>query len=257
MDDMPNMITAHIKLYTCNPSKSISQTGITCSVSLKEFNFFFKMSSDETDVEVKRSFFSKSRRKTSPTIASKRQHKKIGRPKSLQRYEDVPELKDFNNELALEKQICRILRRNNSLPSIPTICEAESNHSNPWSRKSWCKRYSLKRSQSMEWDPISALFTATTEDDLEELDRILLEFEIELNFLGPAGISPLHTAALVGSTRALQLLLNSGAEIDFQDSNNQTSLEIALLAGNFDCAALLIQNGACMCKIVDGINRVY
>lgn len=213
------------------------------------------MSSDET--EVRRSFFRKSRRKTSPSLASKRQHKKIGRAKSLQHYEDVPENQGINDELALEKQICHILRRNNSLPNIPTICEAEANHSNPWSRKSWCKRYSLKRSQSMEWDPISALFTAATEDDLPELERILLEFEIELNFLGPAGISLLHTAALVGSTRALQLLLNSGAEIDFQDSNNQTSLEIALLAGNFDCAALLIQNGACMCKIVDGIKQVY
>ncbi len=212
-----------------------------------------------TRVEEKRSLFSKSRRKTSPTL--QRQHKNIERSKSLQHNEEVREVKrdyesDGYDDLALEKQVCRILRRNNSLPNISTICEAEKNHLNPWSRKSWCKRYSLKRSQSMEWDPISALFTAATEDDLVELERILLEFEIELNFLGPAGISLLHTAALVGSTRALQLLLNSGAEVDFQDANNRTSLEIALLAGNFDCAASLIENGACMRNIVDGI-KVY
>lgn len=207
-----------------------------------------------TRVEEKFSFFSKSRRKTSPTHTGKRQHKKIERSKTLQSYEEVREVeRDYEfDDLAL----CRILHRNNSLPNIPSICEAETNHPNPWSRKSWCKRYSLKRSQSMEWDPISALFTAVTEDDLVELERILLEFEIKLNFLGPAGISLLHTAALVGSTRALQLLLNSGAEIDFQDANNRTSLEIALLAGNFDCASLLIENGACMSNIVDGI-KIY
>ena len=199
-------------------------------------------------VEEKRSFFSKSRRKTSPTLASKRRHKKIERCKS--------EVKESENRDKKHDDLCCILRRNNSLPNISTICDGKENHSGPWSRKSWCKRYSLKRSQSMEWDPISALFTAATEDDLQELERILVEFEIELNFLGPAGISVLHTAALVGSTSVLRLLLKSGAEIDFQDANNRTSLEIALLAGNFDCASLLIEYGACMSNIVDGI-KVY
>ena len=206
-----------------------------------------------TRVEGKCSFFNKSSRKTSPTLAMKRQRKNIERPKSLRQYEEIREVERDNEFDVFEKRACGILRRNNSLPNISTICEAERNHSKCWSRKSWCKRYSLKRSQSMEWEPISALFTAATEGDLVELERILLEFEIELNFLGPAGISILHTAALVGSTRCLQLLLNSGAKVDFQDINNRTSLEIALLAGNFDCAALLIEKGASMSNIVDGI----
>ena len=207
-----------------------------------------------TRVQEKCSFFNKSRRKTSPTLAMKRQRKNMERPKSLQRYEEIREVKrNYNAFDPIEKQGFGVLRRNNSLPNISTICEAERDYSKSWSRKSWCKRYSLKRSQSMEWEPISALFTAATEGDLEELERILLEFEIELNFLGPAGISLLHTAALVGCTKSLQLLLNSGAKVDFQDTNNRTSLEIALLAGNFDCAALLIENGASMRNIVDGI----
>lgn len=208
--------------------------------------FFQNMSSEE-----KQSIFSKSHRKTSPTVRSKRQHKKIERSKSSGHYNEE-RVHDKFGDFPLE--VCRILPRNNSLPNIPTACDHETLiDSNPWSRKSWCKRYSLKRSQSMEWEPISALFTAATEDDLVELERILQEFEIELNFLGPSGISLLHTAALIGSTRALQLLINSGAKVDFLDVNKRTSLEISLLAGNFDCAVLLIENGACMQNIIHGI----
>lgn len=146
--------------------------------------------------------------------------------------------------------IYRIHRRNNSLPDITTIMETEPNF---WYRKLSCKRYSLQRSQSVEWDPISALFTATTEDDTKELERILTEFELNVNFLSPAGVSLLHTAAAVGSAGALKLLLDFGAEVEFQDDNGRTTLEIALLAGNFDCASLLINSGACMCNVVDGI----
>lgn len=208
------------------------------------------------------SFFGKSRRKAASKLTSKR-HKKIERCTSLPRNEEVKDLKASSSdygleELVLEKQVFRIYRRNNSLPNISALCEAERNYlTSPSSRKSWYKRSSgLKRSQSMEWEPISALFTAATENDLTELERILTEFKIEINFLGPTGISLLHTAALVGSVKALQLLLNFGAEIDFLDANNRTGLEVALLAGNFDCAALLIENGACMHNIVDGM-KVY
>lgn len=208
----------------------------------------------ETRVQSKISYFSESCRSSSPSIVRKRQRDRIQHSKSLDKYEaGKRDDHDFDG-LALEKQVCRILRRNHSLPNISTICEHES-HLSLW-RKSWCKRYSLKRSQSEEWDPISALFTAASEDDMEELERILLEFQIDVNFLGSTGVSLLHTAALVGNTRALQILLNSGAEIEFRDANNRTSLEIALLAGHFDCAALLIENGACMCNIIDGI-KVY
>ncbi|XP_028407031.1 uncharacterized protein LOC114529421 [Dendronephthya gigantea] len=203
--------------------------------------------------EEKHSIFSNSHRKTSPTVRSKRRHKKIERCKSSEHYNEERGSEKFG-DFPLEKQVCRIIPRINSLPNIQAVYEHETLiDANPWSRKSWCKRYSLKRSQSMEWEPISALFTAATEDDLVELERILQEFEIELNFLGPSGISPLHTAALTGSTRAVQLLINSGAKVDFLDDNKRTSLEIALLAGNFDCAAMLIENGACMRKIIDGI----
>lgn len=188
--------------------------------------------------------------RTSPILGSKKQHKKINR--SLKTFNErktaARSYEDFDHS---EKQD-HVLKRNTSLPNIASICDMEL-YSSPWCKDVGHPHCSIKRSQSLEWEPVSALFTAIAEDDLDEMDKILQEYEIELNFLGTTGISFLHTAALIGSTKALQLLLNSGAQIDYEDINNRTSLEISLLAGNFDCAALLIENGACMNKIVDGI----
>lgn len=146
----------------------------------------------------------------------------------------------------------RSLRRNYSLPDIKTVAGTDSNFLN---RKPLCKRYSLQRSQSVEWDPVNALFTATAEDDARELRRILTEFEVNVNFLSPAGVSLLHTAALVGNAEAVKVLTEFGAKVDFQDDNGRSALEIALIAGNFDCASLLINAGASMGNIVDGIKR--
>ena len=56
--------------------------------------------------------------------------------------------------------------------------------------------------------------------------------------------TPLHWAALGGSTDAINLLLAAGADIDAQNDIQNTPLHIANEAGNTDAALLLIEKGA-------------
>ena len=58
------------------------------------------------------------------------------------------------------------------------------------------------------------------------------------------GRTPLHTAALHNHTNCAEVLLNSGASIDFADQNCTTALHIASLNGNCGMISLLIRRGA-------------
>ena len=73
--------------------------------------------------------------------------------------------------------------------------------------------------------------------ELEDLSRDLL----------PCGSSPLHITANSGDIKSLKLLLHSRAlvsEVDVLDRHGRTPLTVALQAGRFDAAKVLVESGA-------------
>ena len=64
---------------------------------------------------------------------------------------------------------------------------------------------------------------------------------IVLNALDKAGFSPLHYAAKVGSVRLINLLCDSGADINQKTLAGQTSLALACILGNEGAVAALIE----------------
>ena len=58
------------------------------------------------------------------------------------------------------------------------------------------------------------------------------------------GTTPLHLAAYIGKTAAIQLLLSSGASVHAQNCDGQTPLFEAAAAGHREAAELLLQSGA-------------
>lgn len=65
-----------------------------------------------------------------------------------------------------------------------------------------------------------------------------------------AGAGPLHDAARDGDPEKVQALISEGAVIDAQSERGETSLILAILAGNDAIAELLLEKGAA----IDGRN---
>jgi ankyrin repeat protein len=58
------------------------------------------------------------------------------------------------------------------------------------------------------------------------------------------GATPLHFAAYNGNKECIQLLLDQGAHVNAQESNNLTPLHITADKGQKECIQLLVENGA-------------
>lgn len=78
-----------------------------------------------------------------------------------------------------------------------------------------------------------------------DITELLLSRNATVNLLSAAGFTPLHEAALGGATRAAQVLLKHGAQVDARDKENgATPLYIAASWGHADLVAVLVERGA-------------
>lgn len=98
------------------------------------------------------------------------------------------------------------------------------------------------------------LFDAVLDNDFKGVRDCLITDEMDVNEFSPEGTSVLHIASAAGFLDCLELLLECGAKVDSTDANNRTPLEYAVIYGNFECAALLIEHGADSKVIKNGIN---
>ena len=90
-------------------------------------------------------------------------------------------------------------------------------------------------------------------DDIEAL-RIILEIgNVQLNVLGPHGITPLHRACTGGSLEIVKLLIESGADVSLLTKDGHTALNIAATNGHFELSEYLLQKGAKAEEIKDGV----
>ena len=150
------------------------------------------------------------------------------------------------------------LRRAYSLPDCKELekmyCPRKSSRSN-------CKAIisdipaggAMKRTRSVSFAPEVVLFAAVADNDVAELTKIMLKGEIDINHQSPSGLTALHYAAAEGSYECVELLIDSGAEVDVVDSQGCSALDFAVRGGHFDCASHLIRAGAEIKKIVNGL----
>ena len=112
---------------------------------------------------------------------------------------------------------------------------------------------SSRRKMLSPLTPASLLCYTVINRDEALLLKLLLQYASEINELSEDdGLSPLHLASMDGNTEIMRILLDHGALLNLGDFNNRSALEYAVLAGQFDAAQLLIENGCDTTLIRDG-----
>ena len=111
----------------------------------------------------------------------------------------------------------------------------------------------LKRSSSVPNKVSYPLHDAVHNADIKELGKLFKKKRrIDIDLKDQEGFSPLHRAAQLGLTEAVQLLVSHGANVNLKDKSNVNPLYYAVQSGNFECASFLIEQGADDNDIKDG-----
>ena len=113
-----------------------------------------------------------------------------------------------------------------------------------------------RRKLCTSYEP-NKLLEKAIEEDYADIVKVLLESgQVNINKLNPHGYAPLHLAAYEDKHDIIRIMLDHGAFIDIVDSTGLTPLEIAVNEGCFECAHILIENGADQAIIRDGHGNV-
>jgi ankyrin repeat protein len=88
----------------------------------------------------------------------------------------------------------------------------------------------------------------------EVTDTMVLEHQATVNHKDDHGFTPLYHAAMFGDVRAIELLLQGGADIAACDLGGLTILHIACEKGRADAAVCLLGHGADL-NALDSIGR--
>ena len=94
---------------------------------------------------------------------------------------------------------------------------------------------------------------AIFERDKIQLMRLLQRKDVDVNNIDVDGLAPIHFAAMKGSVDTVKILIKHGAEIDILSHQNEYPLDIAVREGNFEIAQYLINKGAGVKNIVNGM----
>lgn len=155
-------------------------------------------------------------------------------------YYDDPYKKRSLNQFKLE--------RSNSLPDTKTLHDLNINFTS-----STRKKNELVKTRSVTFHPETICLNAAADNDFEELNDILENDIVDINYKNSSGLSMIHHAAAAGSFECLKLLLENDAEMNALEERGFTPLDLAIRGGYFDCALLLINAGARVEKIVNGL----
>ncbi|CAH8870047.1 unnamed protein product [Trichobilharzia szidati] len=91
---------------------------------------------------------------------------------------------------------------------------------------------------------LPALHIAAKKDDVHAANLLLSNTEINVDHTSASGFTPLHIAAHYGNVNIARLLIERGANINYQAKNYITPLHVAAKWGKNDVVNLLIQAGA-------------
>ncbi|MEM9016347.1 MAG: acyltransferase family protein [Verrucomicrobiota bacterium] len=93
-------------------------------------------------------------------------------------------------------------------------------------------------------NPSASLWMAALNNDVERLQYFLDDGEVEIDQLDPVfKQSPLHLAALNGSTESARILIEAGADTELRTEDQSTPLSHAAFMGRAEIVALLIEEG--------------
>ncbi len=91
--------------------------------------------------------------------------------------------------------------------------------------------------------PAVDLHSAVVTDNLEAIHRHI-EAGSDLNVLEPSRLStPLMTAAFLGKAEAAKILIDAGADLNYQNTDGSTALHTAAVFGKTEVAKILIDAG--------------
>ena len=103
----------------------------------------------------------------------------------------------------------------------------------------------------------TALVTmAIQEGDPIQLWRLLSRKDSDPNHVDGFGLQPIHYACMYGELDILKILLRHGVDVNAKTLTGENALDIAVKEGNFEAAQYLINKGAYVTTIVNGIKSV-
>lgn len=141
------------------------------------------------------------------------------------------------------------LHRSNSLPDTKTLNIMDTNLFS----KLHNKRADLTKTRSVTFHLETICLNAAADNDIIELESIVSDHEVDLNYTNGCGQTMCHCAASSGSYETLEFLVEEGADVNMYDQRGCTPLDLAIQGGYFDCALLLIKAGARVENIVNGV----
>ncbi|XP_047144666.1 protein phosphatase 1 regulatory subunit 27 [Hydra vulgaris] len=115
------------------------------------------------------------------------------------------------------------------------------------------RRKSLLEKTYSSVDNETKLINAVARGDLEDVKNILAIPNLSVNAIRKPGWSALHHACKNGNKEIVKLLLKNGADINLRSEDNLYPLEISTLGGHFELSMFLIENGAILQSIVNGM----
>ena len=101
----------------------------------------------------------------------------------------------------------------------------------------------------------NALHFAVVEKDLSTINKLLDNLKVDVNFMKPPGLSPLHLACVAGHLKVIKLLIDHGANLTLKTWSGLTSLQIANMFGHFEVCQYLIEKGADYRDVQNGVSN--
>merc|ERR1711962_1405901 len=113
------------------------------------------------------------------------------------------------------------------------------------------------RLRSFEPDDPRQLIMAIRNRDINRVRYILEQCPVDVNGCNSKGVAALHEAALDDQCNIIELLLQHEANVNQKDHDGLTCLDYAVVGGHFECASYLIDNGASVGGIANGMPTYF
>jgi ankyrin repeat protein len=104
---------------------------------------------------------------------------------------------------------------------------------------------------------VQEIFDAVKADDLAKVKALVEKDASLVSSKDVAGNTPLHRAAIIGSTAMVEYLLSKGADINAKNTQLNSPLLEAIIAENDETAKLFIMRGADIQKPVKGLSPLF
>lgn len=195
----------------------------------------------------RRSCLKKQKHRVASDVVGPQDERDIQFLKNFRRTKSYPEelLRDSLRRLDLKK-LNEIHNNNGKVDDTDDIDDTDE----VYFAKAYAHNKRLKSSGELQ----SALVTLAIRDgDVIQLWRLLGRKDVDINYMDGLGMQPIHYACLYGELEILKALLQYNVNINSPTRQGEYGLDIAVREGNFETAQYLVNKGARVKSIVNGI----